>query len=231
VRNQVVIENPVLNSAFSEPTRHFRFDDEGITDQTDEFRRPSAYFVPVPQPRKRGKQMVLDTQWTNDRVEENKLVNQIREKVGKWRKGRSLAVTKTTSRLLEYWLRQDRERKPFFCQVEALETAIYLTEVASKYGDQWMDNSIREGNAAANPLLYRMAFKMATGSGKTVVMAMLIAWHTLNKVATTRNLWIPAVNNDGRFGRWAFVEVTDPWDAENTIRAALRQQTAITEEA
>jgi hypothetical protein len=44
------------------------------------------------------------------------------------------------------------------------------------------------------------------------------------KAATARNLWIPAVNNDGRFGRWAFVEVTDPWDAKNTIRAALRAQ-------
>jgi type III restriction enzyme len=40
-----------------------------------------------------------------------------------------------------------------------------------------------------------------------------------------------AVNNDGRFGRWAFIEVTDPWDAKNTIRAAMRKQTAITEEA
>jgi hypothetical protein len=51
------------------------------------------------------------------------------------------------------------------------------------------------------------------------------------KAATARNLWIPAVNNDGRFGRWAFIEVTDPWDAKNTIRAAMRKQTAITEEA
>jgi len=50
------------------------------------------------------------------------------------------------------------------------------------------------------------------------------------KAATTRNLWIPAVNNDGRFGRWASVEVTDPWNAKNTIRAALRKQTTIAEE-
>jgi type III restriction enzyme len=52
------------------------------------------------------------------------------------------------------------------------------------------------------------------------------------KVAATRNLWIPAVNNDGRFGRWAFVEVTDPWDAKNTVRATMRKQAAdYTEEA
>jgi type III restriction enzyme len=47
------------------------------------------------------------------------------------------------------------------------------------------------------------------------------------KVATARNLWVPAVNNDGRFGRWAFIEVTDPWDAKNTIRAAMRAQTPL----
>ncbi|MBM3323006.1 restriction endonuclease subunit R, partial [candidate division WOR-3 bacterium] len=185
---QVTIENPVLNPAFAEPTRHFLFDEEGITDQVVELRRPSAYFVPVPQPRsKSGKQMVLDTQWTKDRVEENKLVNQIRQRVGIWRRGHYLDVTRTTARLLEYWQREDRERRLFFCQVEAMETAIYLTEVASRYGDQWIDNSLREGNAASNPLLYRMAFKMATGSGKTVVMAMLIAWHALNKLANPQD--------------------------------------------
>lgn len=47
------------------------------------------------------------------------------------------------------------------------------------------------------------------------------------KAATARNLWIPAVNNDGRFGRWAFIEVTDPWDAKNTIRAAMQEQAVL----
>lgn len=208
---QVVIENPVLNSAYAEPTRHFRFDEEGITNQTDEFRRPRAYFVPVPQPRKRGKQMVLDTQWTKDRVEENKLVNQIRERVGTWRKGRHLDVTKTTARLLEYWQREERERRLFFCQIEALETAIYLTEVAGKYGDQWIENGIRDGNAASNPLLYRMAFKMATGSGKTVVMAMLIAWYALNKLANPQ---------DARFSD-AFLLVTPGITIRDRLRVLL----------
>jgi type III restriction enzyme len=184
---QVVIENPVLNSAFAEPTRHFRFTDEGITDEIVEQRRPSAYFVPVPMARSRGRQQVLDTQWTEDRLKENTLVNQIREKVGVWRRGRYLDTTRTTARLLEYWQREDRERSLFFCQLEAMETVIYLTEVAAKYGDQWIENSLRDGNASSNPLLYRLAFKMATGSGKTVVMAMLIAWHVLNKQANPQD--------------------------------------------
>ncbi|HWL94285.1 MAG TPA: DEAD/DEAH box helicase family protein, partial [Phycisphaerae bacterium] len=75
----------------------------------------------------------------------------------------------------------------FFCQIEALETAIYLTEVARKYGDAWIENDLREANESSNPGLFRIAFKMATGSGKTVVMAMLIAWHCLNKLANPQD--------------------------------------------
>jgi len=62
-----------------------------------------------------------------------------------------------------------------------------LTEVASKYGDSWIENDIRRFNEDANPGLYRIALKMATGSGKTVVMAMLIAWHVLNKLANPQD--------------------------------------------
>jgi type III restriction enzyme len=96
-------------------------------------------------------------------------------------------VTNTTRRLLNYWQRADRERKLFFCQIEALETIIYITEIARKDGATWIENELRRANDEANPLLYRTAFKMATGSGKTVVMAMLIAWHTLNKLADPQN--------------------------------------------
>jgi type III restriction enzyme len=185
--SQVVIENPVINSPYREPARHFRFADDGITDQIDEGRRTSSYFVPIAQPRKKSKQLAFDTEWTKDRIEENKLVNQIRERVKIWRQGGYVDVTPTTGRLLAYWTAPDRERKLFFCQVEALETIIYLTEVARKHGDAWIDNAIREANDTSNPGLPRVAFKMATGSGKTVVMAMLIAWHTLNKLANSQD--------------------------------------------
>src|SRR5207237_76472 len=88
---------------------------------------------------------------------------------------------------LEYWRNPDREKKLFFCQIEALETAIYLTEVATRYGDNWIENKLRGDSEAANPGLARIAFKMATGSGKTVVMAMLIAWQALNKIANQQD--------------------------------------------
>jgi len=186
--NQIVIENPVINSPFLEPTSHFRFTDEGITNEIESGRRISSYFVPIAQPRKKGsKQLSFDTEWTRDRIEENKLVNQIRARVKLWRKGGYLGVTPTTSRLLAYWIAPDREKKLFFCQIEALETAIYITEVAKKYNDGWIENALRAANDTSNPGLPRMAFKMATGSGKTVVMAMVIAWHTLNKLANPKD--------------------------------------------
>ncbi|MCL4486647.1 MAG: DEAD/DEAH box helicase family protein, partial [Chloroflexi bacterium] len=186
--SQVVIENPIINSPFAEPTRHFRFSDEGITNDIVDGRRTSSYFVPIAKPKKKGSaQLPFDTEWTQDRIEENRLVNDIRRRVALWRQGGYVGVTPTTARLLAYWTDPTREKRLFFCQIEALETAIYLTEVASKYNDGWIENKIREANDSSNPGLPRTAFKMATGSGKTVVMAMLIAWHTLNKRASPQD--------------------------------------------
>lgn len=185
--SQTVIENPVINSPFTEPGRHFRFTDEGITDEIIEERRSSSYFIPIARPKKKGKQLAFDTDWTQDRIEENRFVNRVRERVKQWRSGGYVGTTATTRHLLEYWGNEQRERKLFFCQIEALETAIYITEVAGKYGDAWIENALREANDSSNPGLPRMAFKMATGSGKTVVMAMLIAWQTLNKLANPQD--------------------------------------------
>jgi type III restriction enzyme len=208
---QVVIENPILNSPFEEPRRHFKFSEEGITDQVVESRRISSYFVPIAQPRKKSRQLSFDTEWTKDRIEENKFINEVRARVLLWRDRGRGGVTKTTARLLSYWTDPDRENKLFFCQIEALETAIYLTEVASKLNDGWIENRIREGNEEANPGLYRIAFKMATGSGKTVVMAMLIAWQTLNKLANPQ---------DGRFSD-AFLVVTPGITIRDRLRVLL----------
>lgn len=185
---QVVIENPVINSPFEEPRRHFRFSDEGITNEIVPERRESAYFIPIAAPRKKGKdQLYFETEWTKDRIEPNKFINQVRSRIKQWRENKHFGVTRTTAQLLEYWTRSDRERRLFFCQIEALETLIYLTEVAKQQGDTWIENEIRRANEDANPLLYRLACKMATGSGKTVVMSMLIAWQTLNKLANPQD--------------------------------------------
>jgi type III restriction enzyme len=183
----VNIENPILNSPFEEPNRHFKFDDDGITEEIISNRRPSAYFLPIPQQKKKGKQKYFDTDWTNDRKVESKFINDVRERVRLWREGHYPSITPTSRRLLEYWTDPDRDKPLFFCQIEALETVIYLTEAAARCGDGWIATELKSFNDAHNPLLDRIAFKMATGSGKTVVMAMLIAWHTLNKVADRQN--------------------------------------------
>lgn len=184
----VVIDNPVINSAFAEPKQHFRFDQDGITNEISECRRISHYFVPIARPKKKSQQIEFDLGLlSQDRVEENKTINRIRERVSLWRKGGYVGITSTTRRLLEHWKNPDRERRLFFCQIEALETVIYITEVAKKFGDNWIENELRQANQDANPLLYRMASKMATGSGKTVVMSMMIAWHTLNKLANPQS--------------------------------------------
>ena len=207
------ISNPVINSPFEEPTRHFKFTDEGITSIIVPRRRKSAYFVPIPGPRKKkSKQLSIEfEEWTADRLEENQLINQIRERVAIWRKGGYVGATRTTRRLLAYWQREDREKRLFFAQIEALETAIYLTEVAHRFNDGWIREQLREGNRQANPELLRMAFKMATGTGKTVVMAMMIAWHVLNKQANPQ---------DNRFTD-AFLIVTPGITIRDRLRVLL----------
>jgi type III restriction enzyme len=164
---QVIIENPVINSPYKEPSRHFRFSEEGITDEIIEGRRLSSYFMPVPKPKKKGKGVSPDTEWTEDRVKENEFVNQVRDRVSRWREMGYPHITRSTGQLLEYWTDPEREKKLFFCQIEALETAIYFTEVAAKDGAGWIESKIREENEKSNPLLSRTAFKMATGTGKT----------------------------------------------------------------
>jgi type III restriction enzyme len=183
----VVIENPVLNSPYGEPSRHFYFDEDGITDKVVESRRLSSYFIPIAKPKKKGKQLELDTEWTKDRIEENRFINEVRHIVKKWRLGNYDGVTSTTRQLLEYWQRPDRDKRLYFCQIEAAETAIYLFEVADRKDGAWILRELKLANRDTNPLLARIAFKMATGSGKTVVMAMLIAWQALNKLARPRD--------------------------------------------
>ncbi len=168
---QVVIENPIINSPFEEPARHFRFDDEGITNEIVTQRRVSCYFIPIAQPKKKpGQKQLAFDDWNQTRVEENKTINEIRRLVKTWREGRYTAdVTRVTARLLEYWRRSERDRRLFFCQIEALETAIYIDggrqEITATPGSKTRCGKINED---ANPGLFRIACKMATGSGKTV---------------------------------------------------------------
>ena len=114
-------------------------------------------------------------------------INGVRRQVDRWRNlpdPSQWQVTPETARLLQHW-RHHRFSgiRPFFCQVEAVETAIWLTEVAqhTRSGRDFLDH-LANANNDANPELPRLALKLATGTGKTTVMAMLIAWQTINAV-------------------------------------------------
>ena len=114
------------------------------------------------------------------------IINEVRGYVDRWRSLRpnQWQVTPETARLLEHWRHHEfSDVRPFFCQVEAVETAIWLTEVAglSKNGQRVLDH-LAAANRDANPELMRLALKLTTGAGKTTVMAMIIAWQTVNAV-------------------------------------------------
>ena len=119
----LVIANPIINGPYDEPARHFRFDADGITDQVDDGRRPSSYFVPVPRPRK-GRAQLEIPELTADQIEVNQQVNAIRARVDIWRSRRYDGVTPTTRRLLEHWADGERDNRILFAQREAAETAI-----------------------------------------------------------------------------------------------------------
>jgi type III restriction enzyme len=188
-----VIKNPILNSPYEVPTRYWKFDDDGITDQVQKGRRPSAYFMPIPAAKRRqAAQAQLEfVEWTKDRIEETRFVNEVRRAVDRWRLEGWPGATATTRLLLEHWNDPERERRLFFCQIEAAETAIWFAEIAGKTGaGRYFLNELQRYNEDANPGLFRVAHKMATGTGKTAVMSMIIAWQTLNKAASP---------HDGRF--------------------------------
>jgi type III restriction enzyme len=179
------MKSPILNSPYFEPTRHFSADERGLTEEILNFRRPSSFYIPVP--RAKTKQYQLDLHLAEgafgaELQKENEFINKVRAKVKEWSEQGYSGITKTSRDLLSFWRDETRENKLFFCQIEALETLMYINEVAEKAGENWTINELQNANLAANPGLYRLAFKMATGSGKTVVMAMIIAYHTLNKI-------------------------------------------------
>lgn len=179
------MKSPIINSPFFPPDKHFNADERGITDEIINERRKSSYFIPVPKAGNRDKQLELNLAegaYGSELQKENEFINKIRERINVWRTAGYQGITNTSRELLFFWQDETRENKLFFCQIEALETLIYINEVAEKSGDGWIINELKKANTEANPELFRIALKMATGSGKTVVMAMIIAYFALNKI-------------------------------------------------
>jgi type III restriction enzyme len=188
-----VIKNPIINSPYHEPSQHHAFDDGGITNQIVAERRVSSYFSPIPKIKSRKAQMAVlpgMDELVPEKIEENKYINELRAYIKVWRTGekRYDGVTRTTRLLLDYWQDEGRFRRLFFAQIEAVETAIFLTEVVPNVPHlRHFAVTLGKANETATAMLQRMAFKVCTGGGKTAVMGMLIAWHTLNKMANPQN--------------------------------------------
>jgi len=161
----MLVDNPIVNSPFKEPARYWAYEEGQPI--LKEGRRPAGYYLKA---RTRGPQTSL----LEEKFVPLEQVNTIRERVKGWRQRSYPGVTPITRQLLNHWNNPDRERKLFFCQREAVESLIWLVEAsaAEKQGI-----AIPKDNG-----LTRYACKMATGSGKTVVMGMVIAWQVLNKL-------------------------------------------------
>ena len=161
------IDRLIINSPYEEPKHHWKFNPMLAKFELAEGRRPAGYVCASKKSRS------LDDP---GEFVEIPLVNRIRPRVSEWRKNGYIGVTPVTRRLLEHWNDPNaRENRFFFAQIEAIETIIWLVEA---------DESEKVGIEIPSDGgdFTRWCSKMATGTGKTVVMAMLIAWNTLNKV-------------------------------------------------
>ena len=176
------IDQLIINSPYKEPSHYWSYDRETRSFTLKEGRRPAGYVIASENSKSFDDPGVFI---------EIPLVNTIRPRVRTWCEAGFPGVTGITKRLLEHWHNpEEREhRRFFFCQLEAIETLIWLTEAAES-------EKVGIEIPSDGGLFKRLCSKMATGSGKTIVMAMLIAWQVLNKVTYP---------HDTRFSRHIFV--------------------------
>ncbi len=174
-----VVDRVVICDAFREPEKHYELLTGGRS-KLAEGRRPSMRYLASAKDVKGGiggvvgKEAQLFDDLSASAAELNEVVNQLRDEVRGWREGGYPGTAVVTRRLLEWWFERDEERRAiakrfFFCQQEAVETVLYLYEVQG-----------RRKMPETGELL-RYALKLATGTGKTVVMALFVTWATLHK--------------------------------------------------
>ncbi len=179
------VSTPILCTPYAEPTAHWQYDRETGEATQEPGRRPARYWYKTKETAKG--QLALELQEGQDDLVN---VNAIRADVARWRKSQWEGVTPITRELLQFWSNPQRDRRLFFCQLEAIETIIYLREILASgrlprfkpaFSPQALRNFV---DVPGHPDLLpfpRLGCKMATGSGKTVVMAMLIAWAFCNR--------------------------------------------------
>lgn len=175
------IDQLIINSAYREPACHWKYDLNGQNFLQEPGRRPAGYFVAG-----QGSNQYNDI----GQFVELPLVNRIRPRVKAWREANYPGVTGVTKKLLEHWNDKDARPYPFFfCQMDAMETLIWLTEAPE--ADRVGIDVPGDGGA-----FRRICTKLCTGGGKTTVMAMLITWMVCNKAAYPQ---------DKRFSKYVFI--------------------------
>jgi len=175
------VPTPILNGPYAEPSRYWNIV-PGEEPEMVQGRRPARYFYRLPE---RSYERSISTAYGDSVQIELKLVNLIRERIKQWRRAGYPGASRVTLELLEYWVRDGRQRRLFFAQLEAAETIIFLTEARQDFRqginvphEELSQEKLNDGYKAFR----RYACKMATGAGKTTVMGMLAAWSILNKV-------------------------------------------------
>jgi type III restriction enzyme len=186
-------DNPVLNNPYEEPMYYYDTDMNGNIDYATVIngRRPFGYDVNIV-PKKRTGQAIFSQEDFVSVDPNAEFINGIRKEVKAWREAGYPKASRITKELLDFWFNNKERRanlRLFFCQREAVETAVWLNEIAERDPNtgNYILNLLSERRHTVSSddayVLPRTAFKMATGTGKTVVMAMLILYNYLNKRA------------------------------------------------
>jgi type III restriction enzyme len=186
------VESPVICKPYYEPSCYWEYNRATGIPTKEPGRRTASYWYKTPEADTRQGQLSLG-------LEEDRrdlvLVNRLRADVKKWREAKWEGATNVTKDCLRHWMRKDRLRRFFFCQMEGVETIIFLNEIRGirkdgtrgkpRWNPSFTDTDFeqlydRPADPAYDPL-FRMGCKMATGTGKTVVMAMLVTWAFCNR--------------------------------------------------
>lgn len=202
------VDKPILCSPYREPDQHWLYDRSTGIPRKEQGRRKASYWY---KNERTGSAQQSLAGMTQEESDDLPLVNALRDDVKRWRDSGWRGASETTKTLLRHWWREDRSRRLFFCQVEAAETLIYLREMLAQgrvpqfkpqlslvdhealmqghnpRPTEWVTRVaqhpklIDKPHGPRQPALVRYATKMATGSGKTVVMALLLAWAFCNR--------------------------------------------------
>ena len=187
------VETPIVNQPYEPPQWHWSLDvDFRAIAPALPGRRPSGAYLPVPKPTRRKAELPLgDQQQSCQEVEPHKRINRIRDAVEAWREAGYPGATTETIELIEHWNQPETEGvQPYFCQRDAVETAIYLKEADDGQREGFV-KVLGELNEEHNDGIPRIALKLATGTGKTFVMGMLILWQAKNGYCRDFLLLVP----------------------------------------